>query len=279
MATFEGKNVIAINPGYTSVNHVVSTLSEKGYCIVENAINFDLPETILNTSLNDVNIPPATPVYNDFNSYIQSTTLYTELTKLGKLELINLVYRYRNNKIGTDLHTDNDTLLHNMFKVNYFTCWSPLLDISLEQGPLCFLQHDHNRDIQSELSFIYMRNKNVIFKEPFNNDLHRIFSNFNQFESCINNKTYHGNFIEKYNGKFYAMSLKKGDVLIFKKNIIHGALDSNCGTRRSIDFRFGVNIQKNNKQVVNFLEKKINYVTPESSTRMTFDFQGISLLG
>jgi ectoine hydroxylase-related dioxygenase (phytanoyl-CoA dioxygenase family) len=278
MATFEGNTVIPLNPNYTDIDNIVNVLNERGYCIVENAVNFNLPETILNTDLHDVNISPSTSTYNSFNSYIRSTSLYAELTKLGKLELINFVYRYRNNKTGTDLHTDNDTLLHNMFKVNYFTCWSPLLDISLEDGPLCFLQHDHNKDLQGELTFIYMRNRNLIFKEPFNNDLHKIFSNYNYFENCIDNKTYHGDFVKKYNGKFYAMSLKKGDVLIFRKNIIHGALDSNRGTRKSIDFRFGVNIQKNNKQVNNFLEKQINYITSKSSTRMTFDFQGISLL-
>ena len=215
--------------------------------------------------------------FNEFEQYIKTTDFYRNLSKLGVLELINYVYRQRKKAEGTKLHTDKFTLSYCMFYINYLNCWSPLVDLSLEEGPLCFADFSDKKVYQQEESSIFIFNKNYI-RQKYNNDLSLIFSNYYEFEQGLKGMHYGNAFKEKYHSKIYSMPLKKGDVAIFSKNIIHGALDSNKNSRSSIDFRFGVNLPKEIPCVKEFFKLNKCKLDDSSTHREVFDYQALELM-
>lgn len=278
MITLNNISVDPVELAYTTCSSLVSTFKERGFAVIENAINFDLNNIEYSGNAVEKNFIKSTIEFINFERYIKTTGLYNQLCNLGNLELINMVYRFRKNKTGTKLHTDKYSLAHCMFYANFINCWSPLTNLSLEEGPLCFVVYENTPKYAKEEMGVFMYNKQYI-SEKYKSNLNCIFDDYNLFENGLKSRVYDEKFLEEYNCKIYAMPLKRGDVLVFNKNIIHGALDSNTGVRKSIDFRFGINLPKRIQAVVDFFNSSNEHkLTMDSSNREVFDYQIMELM-
>jgi hypothetical protein len=140
---------------YSEEKYLFNDLQANGVAYLKNAIDIEKFYDI--TTDNSVNVLEYNSEhFKRLNSYISTTSFYKTFTKLGNVQLINVVARYKNCSVGTDIHVDNHTLLSMLHKVKYFMFWAPFTDISLDQGCMFFLKSKNK-------AF-----KNLLMKKSFN---------------------------------------------------------------------------------------------------------------
>jgi len=276
--TFNGVPVKINNLEYTNVNNVCDTINKKGFCIVENVLNFEFDYNDDGSNSYEKIFFIYDKNFNIFKDFLQNTSIYNELKKLGELSLIDFRYRSKKNNSCTSIHTDKYSLAHVIFRANYLICWSPLNNIALNEGPLFFIENKNDAaDISTENN-VLLNNKKAIYNKPYNGSIKKIFLDYKKFESFMEERVYCSNFLEKNKNNIFSKNLKKGDLFIFNKHAIHGALDCIEGTRKSIDFRIGINLKK--QESCNFINKySMNeLIDDSSSTRNVFDYNIFKLM-
>jgi hypothetical protein len=278
MATFKNNTISLETIEYSNTNNILNNLEKYGFGILPEVIryNISIPDSPLD-STEKIFLRDDSEFIN-FKNYIFHTNEFESFKKLGELDLIDYRYRSKKNKSYTNLHTDKYSLAHCMLRSNFLIFWSPINDISIDDGSLFFCIVKENTKFKQEELNVLFENKKHIYSSPYNGDISIIFENYKKFEQGLGERNYN-NIDKDYICTFYSKSLKKGDLVVFKKNTIHGALDCNCGVRKSIDFRVSIDLKKDDeitKKMKNLDKTKI--VDNNSSTRNVFDYSIFSMM-
>lgn len=278
MATFKNNNINLETIEYSNTDNIVDNLEKYGFGVLPNVIKYEISIPDSHNDSTEKIFFRNDKEFLNFKKYIFNTQEFESFKKLGELDLIDYRFRSKKNKSFTNLHTDKYSLAHCMLRSNFLIFWSPINDISIEEGSIFFcVVEENNKFKQEELSVLF-ENKKHIFSSPYNGDVSVIFQDYKKFEEGLSERIY-DDIDKNYKCTFYSRSLKKGDLVIFKKNTIHGALDCNSGIRKSIDFRVSIDLKKNdeiNKKMRCLDRDKI--IDKDSSTRNIFDYSIFSMM-
>jgi ectoine hydroxylase-related dioxygenase (phytanoyl-CoA dioxygenase family) len=246
---------------YTKKEEAVDTLQKRGFCFLKNVIkiNFDHTRYFDNSEVSVkkiVEFNTQTQEYSNISNDIYKSELMRILSGNNKsVYLSDIDLRCFKNHHGTFLHKDSDVFYDRVFDYDLVTCWTPLVNTTLETGTIAIV--DRFIDVQQRSNAIKRKLSFINKRDTLNTHNKTVREISNGFKP--NKEVYLRERDEwlTHGDEFYAKELKIGDVALFTKESLHGALDTNKGIRASLDFRLAI-IPQDKAYILNYILNTIN---------------------
>lgn len=236
---------------YTAEENFAREFNEKGYVFLENVVNlsYDYKARSDYSPLKDKldiieNFFPDTSEYIKIKDEFKNSKIFNIINNNFKnIKLYNFIcFRLYKNAPCSRMHRDDDLAIIYPLKTPFFTCWMPLLNVTIKSGPLAVVKKTQtnysNLDIEEGTKYI-----NTYLKDD------TVMGNIDGIRTALNM----GLDYQKKNQSndfdtLVARNLKKGDAVIMNHDVLHGSLDQNLNfVRSSVDLRVFYNSNSNNK--------------------------------
>lgn len=257
MCYFNGKHAKILDIDYTSIEDAYNVLNKKGFCFIKQCLKMPLPfQRYANTDTACVN--KIQEFYHDsiehknLNKFFRSSKIFNFLQKQGEIFVSSIDLRIFKNSTATFLHHDLDVFLNPIFDEDIYTIWTPLTNTTFNTGTLAIVGKVEN----------FYNYKNIIKEEAKNEDCINAFYDNYEVSKRFKVTKYKDYKDEEVKSKmkffqientFFAKELNIGDVAIFKKDVLHCALDTIEGIRASLDFRIAIIPENKKKIFLNFV--------------------------
>lgn len=257
MSYFNNKKVEILECPFTPIENALETLKNRGFCFIENAVSipFEYSHEIQQDEsfkkIVEYNV--GAEEYNIIMFHFFNSKLSNEFLKNNRRYFVsNIDLRILKNSKGTFLHKDSDVFYDEVFDLDIFTCWTPLVNTNFTTGTIAivdsFKNQEHRNTLLVKKSILTKKYKNI---DNLDFNSVAISRGFYPTDKVYNKEH---NEWENHGNKFYAKHLKVGDVALFTKETLHASLDTIDGVRVSLDFRIALldtNKQKILKGVLN----------------------------